>query len=82
VRARTLFGELSDAMSASYLSGLLIGHEVRAARGRAARVHLLGTAGLGEIYRIAFSVLGIEAGTLDPDAVTAGLFQLTAMLDA
>lgn len=82
VRARTLFGELSDAASASYLSGVLIGHEIRAARNRADRVHLLGTAQLGEIYGRAFAVLGMESSSLDPDAVTTGLFRLAAMLRA
>ncbi len=82
VRARTLFGELSDAAAPSYLSGLLIGHEIRAARNRASHVHLLGTTQLGEAYRQAFAVLGIESSTLDPDAVTTGLFRLAAMLRA
>jgi 2-dehydro-3-deoxygalactonokinase len=82
VRARTLFGELSDGASPSYLSGLLIGHEIRAARNRAGRVHLLGTTQLGEAYRQAFTVLGIESRTLDPEAVTSGLFQLAGMLES
>jgi 2-dehydro-3-deoxygalactonokinase len=82
VRARTLFGELSDAASASYLSGLLIGHEIRAAGNHADRVHLLGTAQLGEVYRQALGALGIETRMLDPDAVTTGLFRLAAMLRA
>lgn len=82
VRALTLFGELPDAASASYLSGLLIGHEIRAARPRAGRVHLLGTARLGEIYGRALAALGVESSTLDPDAVTTGLFRLAAMLRA
>lgn len=82
VRARTLFGELSDTASPSYLSGLLIGHEIRAARNRPGRVCLLGTTQLGEAYRQAFAVLGIESSTLDPHAVTTGLFRLAAMLRA
>lgn len=76
VRARTLFGELPDTASASYLSGLLIGHEIRAARGNAKRVFLLGTAQLGAVYRQALGTLGMEASTLDPDAVTVGLHRL------
>ena len=82
VRARALFGELSDAASPSYLSGLLIGHEIRAARNRASRVHLLGTTQLGEAYRQAFAALGMESRTLDPDAVTTGLFRLAVMLES
>jgi 2-dehydro-3-deoxygalactonokinase len=82
VRARTLFGELADAASASYLSGLLIGHEIRSARNGASVVHLLGTTQLGEAYRRAFAALGMVSITLDPDSVTIGLFRLAAMLRA
>ena len=31
-------------------------------------------------YRLAFTVLGIEANALDPDSVTKGLFRLAAYL--
>lgn len=82
VRARGLFGELSDEGSASYLSGLLIGHEIRAARHDARSVYLLGTAQLGEVYRQALGVLGMESSTLDPDAVTIGLHRLAQLLKA
>jgi len=82
VRARTLFGELSDGASPSYLSGLLIGHEIRAARNSASRVHLLGTTQLGAAYRQAFAVLGMDSRTLDPDSVTTGLHRLAVMLSA
>ena len=43
VRSRGLFGELPEAASASYLSGLLIGHEIHAAGIIARTVHLLCT---------------------------------------
>jgi len=82
VRARTLFGELADAASPSYLSGLLIGHEIRAARHRAGRIHLLGTTQLAQAYRKAFAVLGMESRTLDPDSVTIALHRLAGMLRA
>jgi 2-dehydro-3-deoxygalactonokinase len=80
VRARCLFGELTEAASASYLSGMLIGHEIGSAHGRRGQVHLLCSAQLAQIYRLAFTVLGIEAKTLDPDSVTKGLFRLAACL--
>ncbi|MGH8760774.1 MAG: 2-dehydro-3-deoxygalactonokinase [Burkholderiales bacterium] len=80
VRARGLFSELTEAASASYLSGMLIGHEIRSAHGRRGQVHLLCSAQLAEIYRLAFTVLGIEAKALDPDSVTKGLFRLAACL--
>ncbi len=80
VRARGLFGELNDAASASYLSGMLIGHEIRSAHGGRGRVNVLCSAQLAEIYGHAFAVLGIEADALDPDSVTKGLFRLAAYL--
>ncbi len=80
VRARGLFGELAQAASASYLSGILIGHEIRSAHGAQDCVHLLCSAVLAEIYTRAFTVLGIEARALDPDSVTRGLSRLAAYL--
>ncbi len=78
VRARGLFGELAEAASASYLSGMLVGHEIRSAHGRRGQAHLLCSTQLTEIYGRAFTVLGIEAKALDPDSVTKGLFHLAA----
>jgi 2-dehydro-3-deoxygalactonokinase len=80
VRARGLFGELPETASASYLSGMLIGHEIRAAHGAARRVHLLCTAQLAQIYRRALSLLDVEPVVLDPDAVTRALYQLCGHL--
>ncbi len=80
VRARGLFGELADTASASYLSGLLIGHEIRAARDDTATVHLLCTPLLADVYRQALGALGMESRTLDPTAVTQGLFRLASRL--
>ncbi|MGQ0579705.1 MAG: 2-dehydro-3-deoxygalactonokinase [Betaproteobacteria bacterium] len=80
VRARGLFGELALEASASYLSGILIGHEIRSAHGVRDRVHLLCSAQLAEIYARGFRALGIETHALDPDAVTTGLSRLAAYL--
>jgi 2-dehydro-3-deoxygalactonokinase len=80
VRARGLFGELDDAESASYLSGLLIGHELRTAAGGARFVNLLCTAQLGALYARAGSALGIQTRLFNPDAVTRGLHSLAAYL--
>ena len=81
VRSRGLFGELQDTSSASYLSGLLIGHEIRAARRRGQAVHLLCTTQLAEVYRQALDAVGMESSTLDANAVTQGLFRLASRLD-
>ena len=76
VRTRRLVGDLEDA--ASYLSGILIGHELRAAG--ANKVRLLGTAQLTRLYAKAAGALGIETEVLDPEAGVSALFRLGAML--
>jgi 2-dehydro-3-deoxygalactonokinase len=81
-RSRALFGELPDAASASYLSGLLIGHEIRAAGVRTGRVQLLGNAQLAATYAKALAALGMESSTLDPDMATRALHRLAGMLPA
>jgi len=81
VRSRGLFGELQETASASYLSGLLIGHEIHAAGINGPLVHLLCTPQLADVYRQALDVLGLESSTLDSNAVTTGLFRLASRLD-
>jgi len=73
VRTLALMGQLREEMSASYLSGLLIGHEVRAALPRAARVHLVGTPALCALYAQAIEACGGEAHVEDEDAAAFGL---------
>ncbi len=81
VRSRGLFGELPDAASASYLSGLLIGHEIHAAGINGQPVHLLCTPQLADVYRQALDVLGLVSSTLDSNVVTHGLFRLASHLE-
>ena len=59
VRSRGLFARLSPEQSPSYLSGLLIGHELRAVGGDAGLVHLVGSAGLVRRYQRALAQLGV-----------------------
>jgi 2-dehydro-3-deoxygalactonokinase len=73
VRTLALMGQLKEEMSASYLSGLLIGHEVRAAMPRAARVHLVGAAMLCALYAQAIEACGGAAQVEDEDAAALGL---------
>jgi 2-dehydro-3-deoxygalactonokinase len=82
VRARGLFGELPDAAAASYLSGVLVGHEIRAAHRGDDPVRLLGTPPLCALYQRALAVLGKPSSLLDPDAVVHSLRRLAAMLPA
>ena len=80
VRTLGLMGELDAAGSASYLSGILIGHELRASR--ASRILLIGEPALAERYQRAGAALGIEAELLEPTCGTRALFRLGAMLGA
>ncbi|MBM3538738.1 MAG: 2-dehydro-3-deoxygalactonokinase [Alphaproteobacteria bacterium] len=77
-RTRGLFDELPAASLSSYLSGLLIGHELAAEDARAATVHVLGAPHLARRYLQALERLGRSAAALDPDAAAAGLFRIAS----
>jgi 2-dehydro-3-deoxygalactonokinase len=79
VRARGLFGEISEKSSASYLSGILIGHELRSAARSGSRFHLLCAPQLAALYQTAARAIGAEAVALDPNAAVRGLFKLANM---
>jgi 2-dehydro-3-deoxygalactonokinase len=78
VRTRGLMGELGATASTSYLSGILIGHELRAQGAR--EFSVLGTAELASLYQRAAALLGMNARLLDPDAGVRALARLGAML--
>lgn len=78
VRTRGLMGELGADAAASYLSGIVIGHELRAQGTR--EFSVLGTAELAARYQRAASLLGMNARLLDPDAGVRALARLGAML--
>ncbi len=76
VRTRGLFGELSAVQLPSYLSGLLIGHELQGLLAGAACVHLIGSEALVQRYRQALALRGVE-GHLHGEALAArGLYRL------
>lgn len=77
VRALGLAGALPDAAAPSYLSGILIGHEVRAALPEGALVHLVGTTELSDLYARAVRACGGEPVIQDTDAAAAGLFAIS-----
>lgn len=78
VRTRGLMGELRPAGSASYLSGIVIGHELRAQGTKS--FGLLGAAELTALYQQAAGVLGMQTEVLDPNAAVRALARLGAML--
>jgi 2-dehydro-3-deoxygalactonokinase len=80
VRAQTLVGALAETDSAAYLSGILIGHEIRAALAGAngAVVHVIGAPELTQLYAAAIAACGGIAQRHDGDAAAAGLFAIGA----
>lgn len=73
VRALGLFGELAEAQAAGFLSGLMIGHEVRAAMRDAPSVRLVGDDTLVGLYAAAIAACGGRAEVVDEDAAVLGL---------
>ena len=73
VRTLGLTGQLAADASASYLSGLLIGHEVRAAMPAGANVTLIGSTALCALYTSAIAALGGTATIGPADAAAQGL---------
>lgn len=74
VRADGLFGVTGADQQSSYLSGVLIGNEIRQLAGTfhqtAEPVLLVGTAALARIYNAAFDYLGIACKSVDGEAAT------------
>lgn len=77
-RARVLAGELPAAHSLDYLSGLLIGEELRSLLPGAgsAALQLVGDAALCERYRRALALFGRSVQRVGDDAAAAGLWQV------
>ncbi|MCX5513255.1 2-keto-3-deoxy-galactonokinase [Kaistia algarum] len=79
VRVRQLLNGVSGDDNLAYLSGLVIGGEIAAARRIGLRrtgeaVRIIGSRSLARAYKKAFNILGEEAETLDgTDLVRAGL---------
>ncbi len=76
VRTLALFGRLPEVVSASYLSGMLIGDELRAAMLPGATVHLVSSAALCALYADAVALCGGTARILDEDATARGLARI------
>ncbi|MDE2576050.1 MAG: 2-dehydro-3-deoxygalactonokinase [Rhodospirillales bacterium] len=81
VRALGLFGRLPDTASAAYLSGLLIGHEVRAEAPAGQAVHLIGAPALCARYARAIAASGGTAVLEAADAAAAGLARIAELAD-
>jgi len=73
VRTLALMDQLKEDASESYLSGLLIGHEVRAVMPAGAHVHLVGAAHLCSLYTLAIEDCGGTSTVEDQEAAARGL---------
>jgi 2-dehydro-3-deoxygalactonokinase len=83
VRALALFERLSPSASASYLSGLLIGEELRAQQlGGAQEIVLVGAPVLTARYALALSSVGAKTRALGAEATWAGLHAVRAAMGA
>ena len=82
LRASALFDELQEEEAASFLSGLLIGHEVAAALedGVAPPVLLIVAERLTARYATALDAFGIPHRKADPDAAAHGLWRVAMHL--
>lgn len=79
VRSLGLFGRLSETAAASYLSGLLLGHEVRAALATAPTegpVILIGDPKLCTLYADAIAFCGGQARIAKGEAAPVGLHRI------
>lgn len=81
-RTLNLMGRLKEEETRSFLSGLLIGHEVEAALAAtgARQVELVGAAGLAMLYAEALRLSNVTVRTHDPDLVAAGLHHIARSL--
>ena len=82
LRAASLFHEIAEAEAASFLSGLLIGHEVAAALedGVTPPIILIGSETLVARYATALDIFGVPHRAADPDAAARGLHLIAERL--
>ncbi|MBO1074136.1 2-dehydro-3-deoxygalactonokinase [Roseomonas marmotae] len=83
LRTRNLFGELTEAAAGSYLSGLLLGHEVASALPEGmTRVFLVGDGAMMARYARALASLGVATTEVPEEAAAAGLWRIGQSLPA
>ena len=80
VRTLVLTGMMSDTSSSSYLSGILIGSEVRDMARKEDDVHLIGEAPLCALYQKAMREFGVTS-TIEPEgAALRGLLRIAGSI--
>lgn len=81
VRTLSLFDGLPEAARPSYLSGLVIGEELRTQAAPGATPLLVGSPALTERYALALDALGHGSRSLDAAATWRGLWSIAQSLD-
>jgi 2-dehydro-3-deoxygalactonokinase len=80
VRTLVLTGAMQEPAASSYLSGLLIGHEVKAMAREDETVHLIGDPALCSLYARALHECGVNSSVEPPDAALRGLVRIAGKL--
>ncbi len=80
VRTLTLMRQIQEDVSASYLSGLLIGHEIRCAMPADAEVRLVGLTSLCSLYARAIEICGGISRIEEDFAAARGLAAIGARI--
>ena len=76
VRTLALFERMPAALFTSYLSGLVIGEELRAQPRESAQVTIIGSPALAQRYALALAWQGAEARCLGAEATWRGLWRI------
>jgi 2-dehydro-3-deoxygalactonokinase len=80
VRTLVLAGKMRETSTASYLSGLLIGHEVKTMARKNGSVHLVGEPALCSLYTRALMEFDVESSTEPEGAALRGLIRIAGRL--
>ena len=80
VRTLVLTGKMNEASASSYLSGLLIGAEVRGMARKDDDVHLIGDGSLCALYQKALRELGVSSAIEPEGAAMRGLLRIAGSL--
>ena len=80
IRTLVLTGGIEESSASSYLSGLLIGHEVKARARAGDRVHLIGDPALCALYSSALHESGVNASVEPAGAALRGLVRIAERL--
>jgi 2-dehydro-3-deoxygalactonokinase len=80
VRTLVLTGEMQESSASSYLSGLMIGHEVHAMTQKGESVHLIGDPALCSLYARALRKFRVNSSVETAGAALRGLVRIAGSL--